>query len=165
MTRQVGPPWRQVTWRTVPCRLGWLRWLAGWAGVAGWLAGLGWLAGWLGPGGAGRGWAEAGAGWPGLRGAGSGRAKLGGLGGRQTLRTQWFRAKPARLEAWVRGPGGRQTLRTQWFREQQARLEAPQEGKFALKTFVKRLSDVAKIGFEADFRSPETARCLQKCYF
>ena len=45
------------------------------------------------------------------------------------------------------GLAGRHTLRTQGFREQLARLEASQEIKFEPKpVFLKRLSDVAKIG-------------------
>ena len=38
---------------------------------------------------------------------------------------------------------------------------ASQEVKFEPKQlFLKRANDVTKIGFEADFRSPETGRCL-----
>ncbi len=67
---------------------------------------------------------------------------------------------------WLGGLDGRHTLRTQGFREQLARLEASQEVKFEPKpVFLKRLSDVAKIGFEADFGSPETVRVWPKCAF
>ena len=61
------------------------------------------------------------------------------------------------------GLAGRHTLRTQGFREQLARLEASQEVNFEPKPlFLKCLSDVAKIGFDADFGSPETVRVWTK---
>ena len=44
--------------------------------------------------------------------------------------------------------------------------EASQEVKFEPKQlFLKRANDVTKIGFEADFGSPETGRGLPKLYF
>ncbi len=86
-------------------------------------------------------------GWAGLGWAGwLGWARLGWLG--------W---------AGLGGLDGRQTLRTQGFREHLARLKSSQEVKFEPKSvFLKCLSDVAKIGFDADFGSPETVRVWTK---